>query len=213
MSAQLAARLSDFLGGDAGIGWGPITETHGVLPEEASAIARAVPKRQAEFAAGRRAARIAMSELGHPPVALPVGADRAPIWPDGLLGAITHDAGLAYAAVLPSTKTAGLGIDLTEAAALPGKTRSVILPHAEEATLDDLAARAGFSAKETLFKALFPIVNVTFGFTAARVDPDLPAGEIGITLTETLGPFDAGTKWSVGVAVHQNHLLTALRLS
>src|SRR5690606_967724 len=51
-------------------------------PVEHAAISHAVPRRQREFAAGRTAARAAMSQLGWPPSAVPSAPDRSPIWPD-----------------------------------------------------------------------------------------------------------------------------------
>ena len=95
MSHPLSDALAALLGPDAGVGYAAIEGTHGLLPEEAPAIARAIPKRQAEFAAGRRAARAALTTLGHPAQAIPVGDRRAPIWPQGTVGAITHDQGHA----------------------------------------------------------------------------------------------------------------------
>ena len=211
MSHALTEQLSQMLGSGAGIGCVAIAGSDGLWPVETQAIARAIPPRRAEFAAGRRAARSALQGLGHAPVAIPVGDHRAPLWPDGIVGSITHDNGYALAAVL-HREALGLGIDLTEAAPLPGATRSAILPHPEETGISDLAARAGFSAKETLFKALFPLVKVFFGFSTARVDPDLSRGAVEISLTETVGQFEAGTHWSIGVAVHQTYILTALRI-
>ncbi|MEO1537845.1 MAG: 4'-phosphopantetheinyl transferase [Pseudomonadota bacterium] len=210
MSQALAARLAELLGPDVGVGKSACSGTEGLFPEERPAILRAVPKRRAEFAAGRRAARAALAEIGEPAVALPVGNHRAPIWPPGICGSISHDQGVAFAAV---TRIGSLGIDLTEAAPLPGETRRAILPHASETGLDPLSERVGFSAKESLFKAIFPFVGRYFGFSAARVAPDLSSGTFRIELTETLGPFAAGTSWGGGLAVIEPNLVTALRVS
>ena len=212
MSHPLSDALAALLGPDAGVGYAAIEGTHGLLPEEAPAIARAIPKRQAEFAAGRRAARAALTTLGHPAQAIPVGDRRAPIWPQGTVGAITHDQGHALAAVLPEQAALGLGIDLTEAAPLPGKTRTEILPFETEQVLNDLEARAGFSAKESLFKALFPSIRDYFGFSSAHVSPDLAKGRFQIELTRSLGPFPAGAAWQGGLVLRDDILLTALRV-
>lgn len=208
MSADLARRLQAMLGRDAGVGRAEVAGEEGLFPEEAPAVARAIPKRRAEFAAGRRAARAALVALGMAETAIPAGAARQPLWPDGVAGAITHDRGLALAAV---TREGGIGIDLTEAAALPGDTRRTILPHAAEAGLDPLAARAGFSAKESLFKALFPVVGTHFGFSAALVRPDPAAGRFEIELLDPLGPVAAGTAWTGHIHVADGLLMTALR--
>jgi 4'-phosphopantetheinyl transferase EntD len=212
MTHPLAKRLSDRLGGDAGVGYALLSGSEGLFPEETAAVARAIPMRQAEFAAGRRAARNALAQLGHPACAIPVGDHRAPIWPEGMIGTITHDKDLALAAVLPRERTFGIGIDLTEAAPLPGETRHEILPHALEASLTDLEARAGFSAKESLFKALFPHIGTYFGFDTACVTPALAKDSFQIALTQPLKDMPEGTTWQGHIIQEDDHLLTALRI-
>ena len=49
------------------------------------------------------AARAALTALGHQACAIPVGERRAPDWPRGVVGTITHDKGAALAAVLRSS--------------------------------------------------------------------------------------------------------------
>ena len=210
MTGRLEAKLRAMLGRDAGIGSAAIGDEDGLFPEEMPAVARAVPKRRAEFAAGRRAARAALSEIGLAPVAVPVGAHRAPVWPDGVVGAITHDVGVALSAVMPADKVLGVGIDVTEAAPLPAITRRAILPHAAEQGLSPLEERAVFLAKESLFKALFPLVGTYFGFEAAVARVDLEGGTFGIELACPLGELRTGTNWSGRVAIHDSWLLAAL---
>lgn len=209
MSANFARRLQAMLGRDAGVGRAEVAGEDGLFPEEAAAVARAISNRRAEFAAGRRAARAALAALGMAETAIPTGATCEPLWPSGISGAITHDCGLALAAV---SRTGGIGLDLTEAAPLPGDTRRTILPHAAEAGLEPLAERAGFSAKESLFKALFSVVGAHFGFSAALVRPDPAAGRFEIELVEPLGPVPAGMTWTGHIYMADGLLMTALRV-
>lgn len=206
-AARLGERLQALLGPGAGVGWAEVAGPEGLYPGEAEAVARAVPDRVAEFAAGRRAARIALAALGAPEAEIPVGARRAPVWPGGVAGAITHDRGVALAAVI--TNGSILGIDLTEAAPLPGDTRATILPHPQEAGLTDLEARAAFSAKESLFKALSPVTETYFGFDAAVFLPGGP-GAFTLRLAAPLGSFRAGATWPGACAVRGRDLLTGL---
>jgi hypothetical protein len=62
-------------------------------------LRNSVPKRQAEFVAGRICAREALTGWGHDNVVVGIGAHREPIWPQGLLGSITHCADYAAAVV------------------------------------------------------------------------------------------------------------------
>lgn len=207
-AAALGIQLQTMLGERVGVGWSEVNGVEGLFPVEAAAVARAVPKRQAEFAAGRRAARAALAAIDAGEPEIEVGPRRAPAWPQGVTGAITHDRDVALAAVMP--KAAGaLGIDLTEAAPLPDGTRATILPHPEEGPLTDLEARAAFSAKESLFKAISPITEAYFGFDAAVFAPGI-GGRFTLWLTAPLGPFCAGTDWTGTIAVEGRHLLTAI---
>lgn len=200
------------VGDGFGLGVEIVSGPEGLQPVEARTVSKAVPKRVAEFAAGRRAARRALAEIGFHGVALPVGEDRAPLWPEGVTGSITHDAGIALAAVAQVGRAGSIGIDLTEAAPLPGGTRSQILRHPEEARLDELEARCVFSAKECLFKALSPDVGVVFGFSAAVVRPNFSDGTFEIRLAHALGHYEAGQSWQGRVTVAEGLLLTALAL-
>ena len=59
-------------------------------PQEREAVLKAIPRRQREFAAGRAAAREALTQLGWPAQAIPSAPDRSPVWPEGLVGSIAH---------------------------------------------------------------------------------------------------------------------------
>lgn len=209
---EVEAVLSRVLGPGVGLGVEPVSGAEGLRPVEAMAVARAVPKRVAEFAAGRRAARRALDSIGREAVDLPAGPNRAPVWPEGVTGSITHDGDLALAAVALLGEVRSLGLDLTEAAPLPGATRGHILRHEDEADLSEIEARAVFSAKESLYKALSPHVGFVFGFSAATVRPDLAAGTFEACLQQPLGPFQPGQTWFGRLAIEGDRLITGLVL-
>ena len=62
-------------------------------------MANAVPKRIQEFADGRLCARRALEEFGVTNFPIRMARDRQPVWPDSLIGSITHTAGLCAAVV------------------------------------------------------------------------------------------------------------------
>ena len=144
----------------------------GPLPEETQRFA---DKRRDEFLRGRHAARLVLAELGVEVGLLPIGADRAAVWPEGTVGAITHCTGFAAAAAGPRALLRGVGIDaqpIAEERSLAALRRTST-PE-EIARLGDrpeLTARTlVFAAKEALYKALAPTVGSYFGFEAARVE-------------------------------------------
>ena len=192
------------------IGVAEVTDDAGLLDPEPDAVTRAIPKRRAEFAAGRRAARLALEVAALPVVAIPQGAKRAPVWPDGVVGSITHDGDLAVACVAPTSRIKRIGIDLAEARDFPEHLRSQILLTPDEQQQNGLEARISFSAKETVFKAFFPEVGSYFGFDAVEVAPSLTAETFDVTLRRPLGRFQTGFKCRGGIVFLEDHLVTWL---
>src|SRR3981081_2261214 len=74
-------------------------------------LRHAVESRQREFLAGRLCAEFALCCLGAASTHVAMGGDRAPVWPDGVVGSITHSGGLAPAAGAWGGGTAGVAID------------------------------------------------------------------------------------------------------
>nr|WP_297459458.1 4'-phosphopantetheinyl transferase superfamily protein [uncultured Halomonas sp.] len=142
------------------------------------AIASAAPKRQMEFLAGRLCAREALHRLigiAHVPA---VAQSKAPVWPAGLIGSITHSGDLAAALVAPIQGYRGLGLDAeTLLTAQRGErlARQILTPNERDWLATLPTDRRGefvtlaFSLKESLFKALFPLVNVRFYFQDAEL--------------------------------------------
>ncbi len=83
-------------------------------PMEQAAIRHAIPRRQREFAAGRAAAREAMTRLGEPPAAIPSRPDRSPTWPDGVAGSIAHTRRACVAVAGRQDRVHAVGIDIEE---------------------------------------------------------------------------------------------------
>jgi 4'-phosphopantetheinyl transferase EntD len=165
-----------------------------LFPEEEAAVAKAVEKRRREFAAGRTAARAALAQLGFAPQAIRASDDRAPEWPIGVVGTISHTKHCCAVAVARSDRYAGLGLDVEGAEALkPELYRAICTPDevARLARLPPLVdwGKVVFSAKEAFYKCYYPSMRVFLGFhdveleidpearrfTAAIINPDKPA--------------------------------------
>jgi 4'-phosphopantetheinyl transferase EntD len=131
----------------------------GLLPEEETLVARAVERRRSEFAAGRRAARLALGKLGCPACPLMIGALREPLFPPGFAGSITHDGRYAAAIAWPVARdTSSLSLDLIDGADLAVFPEVAgIITHPGEPHWDtDIALARVFSAKEAAVKILSP---------------------------------------------------------
>lgn len=150
------------------------------FPGEQDVIAKAVPGRRAEFITARRCAREALSHLGYPPVALRPGPRREPLWPDGVAGSITHCTGYRAAAVTRTSELASLGIDAEPHGPLPPGVGDSVTVAGERDMLDRLACtdptihwdRLLFSAKESIYKAWYPLTHRWLGFEDAHLSVD-----------------------------------------
>ena len=148
-----------------------------LLPQEAAIVERASDKRRREFTAGRDCARIALGKLGVAPAPILIGERGAPRWPEGIVGSITHCDGYRAAAVAYADHVAAIGLDAEPADPLPRGVLDVISLPAERARLAVLAGewsavcwdRLLFSAKESVYKAWFPLTGRWLGFEDADV--------------------------------------------
>lgn len=149
--------------------------------EQACLSEQAVQTRRRDFTAGRVCARRAMAELGLPAVAVPSAANRAPVWPAGVVGAITHTAGYCAAAAAHATDVRSVGMDAEQHREInEGVRRLVLLPEEEESCArlpsDIRWPIVLFSAKETVYKVWHPVVGTWLDFHDAHLDVDPDAG-------------------------------------
>ena len=152
-----------------------------LLPAEAAAIATAAPNRIAEFAAGRACARAALAALGIPGFELKNGADRAPQWPDGIVGSISHTDGFCGAVAAHAQQVLALGLDAeTRRRVQPRLWQRICTPWEREylANLPQTQAEelgtVIFSAKEAFYKAQYPLTRQWLNFSdiAIQVESD-----------------------------------------
>lgn len=171
-----------------------------LLDAERAAIASAVPKRRAEFATVRDCARRALARLGQPPVPIVPGPDREPQWPDGIVGSLTHCDGYRAAAVAFSSDIVTLGIDAEVNEPLPDGVAPLVMVGDEPRTVDALAAnyydacwdRLLFSAKESIYKAWWPLARRWLDFTECELTIDPTGSFSGNILIE--GPVHNGSR-------------------
>jgi enterobactin synthetase component D len=147
-----------------------------VFPAE---IQASVSSRQAEYLAGRLLVRYLQQHCGLTVFPLLASADRCPRWPPGQIGSLSHSAGQLFAALQPVTRAdqSVLGVDVESALRLEQQQLlgSELLSAAERAMgraaglTDNALLTLGFSAKESLYKALYPQCRRLMDFTAAEL--------------------------------------------
>jgi 4'-phosphopantetheinyl transferase EntD len=149
-----------------------------LLPEEEHLVAKAVAKRRREVTNARTCARRALARLGIAETAIPRGAKGEPLWPAGVVGSITHTTGYFAAAVAQADKIRSIGIDAEVHGELPEGVLSHIGFGPERTWLagqdhtDVWWDRLLFSAKESVYKAWFPLTGRWLGFEDATVTID-----------------------------------------
>ncbi|OBH03112.1 4'-phosphopantetheinyl transferase [Mycobacterium sp. E3247] len=164
------------------------------LPEEEPLIARSVAKRRNEFVTVRHCARVALGELGLPPVPILKGDKGEPCWPDGVVGSLTHCTGYRGAVVGRAEAVRSVGIDAEPHDVLPdGVLNAISLPEErhEMATLPEGLHwdRILFCAKEATYKAWFPLTKRWLGFEDAHIVLDLDppdGGTSGVFVSKIL---------------------------
>lgn len=190
--------------------------------EMPASIQRSVAKRQTEFLAGRLCARAAVLQLDGTLATPGIGEDRAPVWPDHIAGTITHSNGRAAALVALKSEWQGLGIDLEN---LLSDERARRLAK-EILTPDELQRMAAgcaedlallvtltFSLKESLFKALFPLVQKRFYFEHAELLSWSKDGHARLRLlTELSAQWRHGKEIEGQFAVWEGQLLSAIAI-
>ncbi len=132
------------------------------------------PKRKEEFLLGRLCASRAYNDCTKKTLYdLKNNSDRSPAWPSDVVGTISHNEFWVGAAVAKSSELLGVGMDFE----VMGRTRLELArqirtpedikthPHFSDEELLTLI----FSAKETLYKTLYPQVKKFFGFEDAAV--------------------------------------------
>jgi len=194
-----------------------------VLPHHQQ-LQKAVINRQAEHLAGRLMARDALIHLGVQATIPAIGSHRQPLWPENVMGSISHNRYIALATVAKMTgdRLEGIGIDIESLIASDRIEEVVdgIIGAAEYAVLTssslsfEIALTLVFSAKESLFKALFAHVGTWFDFSAAHIESISPLTQrFVLRLAESLSPtlpagllFDGQWRWL------DNNIVTFIRI-
>jgi 4'-phosphopantetheinyl transferase EntD len=192
----------------AGIGWADPLADHPLLAGESAE--GMVPRRLREFASGRAAARRALAGLGLPPVAIPRGADRAPIWPAGVTGSISHSATQCFAVVMPAVGCRGIGLDLEEDSPLEAALWDTVLRPEERDGLTGAEAKLVFCAKEAAFKAQYPVSRTLYGFDGMRIERD--GARFAAVFVQDVPPFAPGDRIGGRILRARGHVLALARL-
>ena len=213
--------LARLFGGDAEVAVSALDfGLDDLLPEERARVEHAAPKRQREFAAGRVCAHRLLRARGIADAPLLSDGERATLWPEGVVGSISHSSGLCAVAIASVGEFAALGLDLERDDAVRPAVWPRICRPAELARLEAApeSARARlatliFSAKETTYKCLFPRSRVALGFKEVEIEIDESTQRFRAWLLRATPPLAAeGAVLEGRYAEHPPWLVTGLAL-
>jgi 4'-phosphopantetheinyl transferase EntD len=214
--------FSPLLPDSAKIVEGAITDLeHLLAPQEAACISQAGSKRRREFACGRIFARRALKSFDPEDRYLLIDSDRVPIWPAGFIGSITHSDHYCAAAVARKGQISAIGIDVEELGRVTLDLRDYILLPSEIEAVNLHASSIqrrlryigiNFSAKETIYKCLYPVTrsHLTFHDVHIAISEELNSFEA--RLLRSVGTFDIGHSLTGRYVVKGGLVATAIAL-
>ena len=128
-------------------------------------------KRLADFSTGRYCAIKALEQLGINNSIIPIGKDREPIWPEGIVGSISHCDSLTGAIVAKSLDHISLGLDIEEIGRVTPDLWDLVFTENEKNYLFRLSdedilvqSTAIFSIKEAFYKFQHPLTKTFLDF-------------------------------------------------
>jgi 4'-phosphopantetheinyl transferase EntD len=147
-----------------------------LLHEEEEALGlNAVRKRRQSYTAGRTCARQALRVIGAPELPILRGQKQEPIWPDGIVGSITHCDGYCAAAIAYNRDFISLGIDAEINEPLPDEVLELVALKPEIDWLRQVPKsllcwdKLLFSIKESVYKTWYPVAHCWLGFEQVLV--------------------------------------------
>jgi 4'-phosphopantetheinyl transferase EntD len=191
-----------------------------LYPEEEQVLGDSVDKRRREFTTARHCARLALGTLGVRPTPVLPGPRGEPLWPEGVVGSMTHCDGYRAAVLGRTAKVVSIGIDAEPNEPLPpGVLEAVSLPE-ERAWIRQRSLpghqvcwdRLLFCTKEAVYKTWFPLTKRYLDFEDATITVDPAEGTFKARVLVPGGRFGGRplTGFTGSWLVRDGFILTAI---
>ena len=174
-------------------------------------IRGAVNSRKASFLAGRYCVQTIFDRLGVK-FEVAMASNRAPIWPAGYTGSITHTKDRAFAVALPSSQMTSIGVDIERIMSLEKakKIEGQIIDDQESAILgiEDFGMKVSlaFSAKESVYKCIAPMTGRFYNFS----DVHITSWKDNSFVFSVAGSSLPNSGFSTFFEVQEQHVITAV---
>lgn len=155
---------------DSNSGMAKLSASCPTLPKE---IVASIDSRKREYLAGRYCASQALIALGSDDTRVERNNDRSPCWPEGTCGSLSHAQDRAIACVGWQNDFCGIGIDIEKniTHGVLSSLQALVFTPQEQKLVHNLdfpilqAATLIFSAKESVYKYIYPQTNCELAFT------------------------------------------------
>lgn len=147
-----------------------------LMPNEKLLITNFSEKRIKDFSTGRFCARKAMEHIGYETCEILMSTDKQPIWPDGLVGSISHTSALTGAIVGLSSQIKAIGLDIENIGKINKDMWRLLYTENEQVFLNSVPPEVltfyttlFFSCKESFYKMQHPITKTYLDFIEVEI--------------------------------------------
>jgi len=170
-----------------------VSASASLLPEEELFSQHYSAKRRREFITGRTNARQLLKKYNLHRYPLLPNADRAPIWPEGIIGSISHCKDLCGVIVSEAKHYRSIGFDIENIRTFNFAVRKYICTEDEDEWLLSLpeASRSQallliFSIKESLYKCIYQADGIKLNFKKISSIPQFEHGRFLLSPVDDL---------------------------
>lgn len=179
--------------------------TSELTPDEYKIIENASEKRKREFSTGRKCAKQAMKKLGIEEVPILKGENREPLWPEGVVGSISHCKDLCGAVIGASTDIKAIGLDLENIKKLKNDISRLICTDYERKWIAQQKNHSYetlilliFSLKESIYKCIYASDDMKIGFKDCTVIPNLRTKNVKVHFEAEIGKTNIQQNFNLG---------------
>jgi len=185
-----------------------------ILPEEQVLVANAISRRQQEFATGRWLSRKGLQYFGLPDEPIKMGKLRNPVWPESIIGTISHDGEICAVALMREQKQMekNIGVDLIHLSQRTDKINNLISMFMANA--DELSAVTTLNMTVDPAVLLFSIKESVIKAMSFQLDDFIDMRQIEIYRTDKLRFRISGDSINADIlaATTDNYLATAIKV-
>ena len=164
--------------------------------------------REQEYSLGRYCAKQAMKTIGIDCNVIQSSSHGFPIWPNGIVGSISHSKGVCLSAVAKSMDFESIGIDIEQFNRMKQSSVERITHQKEivEIGTDLKKATLLFSVKEAFYKAQFPIYKTPLNFKDLAFSLDFASQQAKLVWLSDKSPIAQSeySEWKIAYKIIEN---------